>query len=134
MDLSGYIFERRRDGPDVWLNMSRATKAGMSFNALERLARAEGWSYRRADMQADYRRFGSIEKSNTPEARERARRWFDDVFTPVQKVMKQPMKKVTQALRDARYGDAERRNAIFEGLDEESAESVWDYMDYEGSA
>ena len=134
MDTSGYTFNKRRDAADVWLQMDVAHKRQMSFNDLQRIAKAEGWSYRRGDMQADYRRFGSIEHSNTPEARERARNWYDTVAEPARKILKGKLSTVVSALKDAKHGNKARRAEIERGLSGDDGDGLRAWLDAEHSS
>lgn len=132
-NFDGYKFGGRRDADDIFMQMGQAHRDGMSFNAFQARAKLEGWSYRRGDMQADYRRYGAVDIARSPEARERARSWYDSVAAPLQRVMKKPFKAVVTALKEAKKGDDKRRAAIQEGLAPDLSDTLRAYLDHEGS-
>ncbi len=56
---------------------------GWTYTKVEGMLKDRGLSYRRKNMEYDYRKAQAIEFTKTPEAKGRAEHWFDKIFEPL---------------------------------------------------
>lgn len=87
--------------------MRQTMSSQISFNAMQEKLRAQGLGYNRQKMQGDYRRFQAIDRSHTPEARQRAELWYEKVYEPLRQTFRGSSKQTAEFLRMIEKGTAE---------------------------
>lgn len=65
--------------------LHEAITSDWSFDKLQREAMHKNLSYRRINMQYDFRRAQSSEKAKSVKGKERATQWFEDIYDPHRK-------------------------------------------------
>ena len=126
---NGYNFESKGQAGLIEGRYAALSRENKGYNQVEAIARAEGWSYRRQDMQADYRRFCTIEHSNSEEGWERARNWYDNIVSPFIRRTGMTMKRTTEYLKECRSRDFSQNTSVLELMIDEK--KVCDYINKE---
>lgn len=105
--------------------LHKAIKSDWSFDHLQREAMGKNLSYRRINMQYDYRRAQASEKALTGEGKERATKWFEEVYDPHRKAKKWTSAQETEFRRKGQMGLLETLKETKEYITEEEAYGKW---------
>lgn len=83
--MAGYRLSKRftrKDRAQVLKQITRDLKAGKTSGQIIKGLRDKGLGYQDSKMYHDIRRKESSYQAKTPDARQRALRWFDKVYEP----------------------------------------------------
>ena len=117
-----YIFSKRfttTQRYDTEALISGAIKSNWSFNRFQREAMKVSLSYKRMDMQYDFRRAQSSEKALTVQGKERAVKYFEKLYEPHRKKMGWTSTQETEWRRKGKMGLLEKEE------DQEAFEEEW---------
>jgi len=105
--------------------LHEAITSDWSFNKLQRLAKSKNLSYRRKNMQYDFRRAQSMEKAKSGDAKERAVKWFEEVYDPHRKAMGWTSKQETEFRRKGEMGLLETLEEAEKYIEAEEEYTKW---------
>lgn len=102
-----FIYEARKAVLDTLrvetiMRQGMTTLKGGQF-VYEQLQR-QGLGYKKQDVLSDFRRFQAVDRSLTPETREKAETWYDKVYEPFRKTNGYNTKQASDALKRIREG------------------------------
>lgn len=105
--------------------LHKAITSVWSFNKMQREAKSKNLSYRRINMQYDFRRAQSMERAKGFVAKERAAKWFEEVYDPHRKAKGWSSKQETEFRRKGERGLLESLEEAEEYKEEEDEYKKW---------
>ncbi len=88
------IFEQMRTSPTGYADVYERAKA-------------QGLAVRKQNLLSDFRRYQAIERSLTPETKERAEKWYEKVYEPFRQKYRMTAAQATKALKAIMEGTIE---------------------------
>ena len=105
--------------------LHEAITSDWSFDKMQREAMSKNLSYRRINMQYDFRRAQSTENAKSGEGKERAAKWFEEVYDPHRKAKGWTSAQETEFRRKGQMGLLETLKETKEYITEEEAYGKW---------
>ena len=105
--------------------LHKAITSDWSFDHMQREAMSKNLSYRRINMQYDFRRAQSMERAATPESKERAAKWFEQIYDPHRKAKGWTSSQETEFRAEGKMGLLETLEEAEEYKEEEEEYQKW---------
>lgn len=105
--------------------LHEAITSDWSFDHMQREAMSKNLSYRRINMQYDFRRAQSMEKTLTGASKEKAVKWFEEVYDPHRAAKGWTSSQETEFRRKGKMGLLETLEEAEEYKEEEEEYEKW---------